>query len=116
MMDEFAQYAKTERKINKLTEKLNQCSSARSLQVYQILNEIVLWDFNKELMQASKAGWAFTLSMHACLGEPPFSPLYIKRLQIQILIPGLGLVMTMWSWGSEPVLILPSEWLSPISW
>lgn len=33
MMDEFAQYAKTERKINKLTEKLNQCSSARSLQV-----------------------------------------------------------------------------------
>ena len=28
MMDEFAQYAKTERKINKLTEKLNQCSSA----------------------------------------------------------------------------------------
>ena len=37
MMDEFAQYAKTERKINKLTEKLSQCSSARSLQV-QCLN------------------------------------------------------------------------------
>ena len=36
------------------------------------------------LMQASKAGWAFTLSMHACLGEPSFSPLDIKRLQIQI--------------------------------
>ena len=34
MMDEFAAYAKTERKINKLTEKLNQCSSARSLQVF----------------------------------------------------------------------------------
>ena len=72
--------------------------------------------FNEELMQASKAGWAFTLSMHACLGEPSFSPLDIKRLQIQILIPGLGLVMTMWSWGSEPVLILPPGWLSPISW
>jgi len=77
MMDEFAQYAKTERKINKLTEKLSQCSSARSL-------------------QASKASWAFTLSMHACLG--------------------LSLVMTMWSWGSEPVLLLPQAWLSPISW
>ena len=35
-------------------------------------------------MQASKAGWAFTLSMHACLGEPPFKPLDIKDLQIQI--------------------------------
>ena len=68
--------------------------------------------FNGELMQASKAGWAFTLSMHACLGEPPLD---IKRLQIQI-DPGLGLVMTMWSWGSEPVLILPPGWLSPISW
>ena len=30
--------------------------------------------------------------------------------------PGLSLVMTMWSWGSEPVLLLPQAWLSPISW
>jgi len=29
MMDEFAQYAKTERRINKLQAKLQQCSSAR---------------------------------------------------------------------------------------
>ena len=77
MMDEFAQYAKTERKINKLTEKLSQCSSARSLQVQCLNNAIEIpgtskekW-YNYNYTQASKASWAFTLSMHACLGWPP---------------------------------------------
>ena len=47
--DEFALYAKTERKINKLTEKLQTCTSARSVQY-------------------SKASWAFTISLHSLLG------------------------------------------------
>ena len=49
MQDEFALYAKTERKINKLTEKLQTCTSARSVQY-------------------SKASWAFTISLHSLLG------------------------------------------------
>ena len=49
MQDEFAAYAKTERKINKLTEKLTACTSARSVQY-------------------SKASWAFTLTLHGLLG------------------------------------------------
>lgn len=49
MQDEFAAYAKTERKINKLTEKLSSCTSARSVQY-------------------SKASWAFTLTLHGILG------------------------------------------------
>ena len=49
MQDEFAVYAKTERKMNKLTDKLTACNSARSVQV-------------------SKASWAFTITFHAILG------------------------------------------------
>jgi len=77
MQDQFALYAKTERKINKLTEKLSNCTSARSVQV-------------------SKASWAYTVTFHAILG--------------------LTMTVTMWSYGSTPVLVLPSEWTFPISW
>jgi len=77
MQDQFALYAKTERKINKLSEKLSNCTSARSVQV-------------------SKASWAYTLTFHAILG--------------------LTMTGTMWSYGSTPVLVLPSEWTFPISW
>ena len=49
MQDEFALYAKIERKVNKLTDKLTTCTSARSVQV-------------------SKASWAFTITFHAILG------------------------------------------------
>jgi len=48
MQDQFAVYAKTERKINKLTEKLTNCTSARSVQY-------------------SKASWAYTITLHAIL-------------------------------------------------
>ena len=36
MQDQFAVYAKTERKINKLTEKLTNCTSARSVQYSKV--------------------------------------------------------------------------------
>ena len=49
MQDQFSLYAKTERKINKLSDKLTSCTSARSVQV-------------------SKASWAFTITFHAILG------------------------------------------------
>ena len=49
MQDQFSVYAKTERKINKLTEKLEACTSARSVQY-------------------SKASWAFTITFHSILG------------------------------------------------
>ena len=49
MQDQFALYAKTERKMNKLNDKLANCTSARSVQV-------------------SKASWAFTITFHAILG------------------------------------------------
>jgi len=77
MQDQFALYAKTERKINKLTDKLTSCTSARSVQV-------------------SKASWAFTITFHAILG--------------------LTFAITMWTYGSTPVLILPSKWTAPFSW
>ena len=49
MQDEFALYAKTERKIAKLSTKLSSCSSARAVQL-------------------SKASWACTITFHAILG------------------------------------------------
>ena len=49
MQDQFAVYAKTERKINKLTEKLTNCTTARSVQY-------------------SKASWAYTITFHGILG------------------------------------------------
>ena len=48
MQDEFALYAKTERKINKLFDKLKSCTSARSV-------------------QCSKASWAFKFAFHSIL-------------------------------------------------
>jgi len=77
MQDEFALYAKTERKINKLTQKLSSCTGARSVQV-------------------SKASWAFTITFHAILT--------------------LLFMMTMWSFGGTPVMVLPPAWTAPLTW
>eukprot|EP00092_Neocalanus_flemingeri_P005104 GFUD01005488.1.p2 GENE.GFUD01005488.1~~GFUD01005488.1.p2 ORF type:complete len:177 (+),score=62.84 GFUD01005488.1:68-598(+) len=77
MQDQFALYAKTERKINKLSAKLSSCTSARSVQL-------------------SKASWAFTITFHAILG--------------------LALLVTMWSYGGTPVLVLPPAWTFPLTW
>ena len=77
MQDEFAQYAKTERKINKMSDKLSACSSARSVQV-------------------SKASWAFTIAFHGILG--------------------VAFMITMWTYGGTPVLILKPEWTAPLTW
>jgi hypothetical protein len=49
MMDEFATYAKTERKINKMKEKLSQCASGRTV-------------------QRTKARWAFKICFNCILG------------------------------------------------
>ena len=77
MQDEFALYAKTERKIAKLSAKLSSCSSARAVQL-------------------SKASWACTITFHAILG--------------------LTLMVTLWSYGGTPVLVLPPAWTFPLAW
>merc|ERR1711909_6150 len=83
MQDQFALYAKTERKMNKLNDKLANCTSARSVQV-------------------SKASWAFTITMWTYGGTPVLvvPPAWTAPLTWPISIPtgvpgGVGLPLWM---------------------
>ena len=68
MQDQFAVYAKTERKINKLTEKLEACTSARSVQY-------------------SKASWAFTIALHAILGLTVMVTMWSQATTPLLILP-----------------------------
>ena len=106
MMDEFAQYAKTERKINKLTENLNQCSSARSLQVFQIWNEIVWWSLMKNSCRLPKRGgpsrWACMPALVSPHSAHSISRGFKFKFWFQVLVLwwlcGLGEASLSWSY------------------
>ncbi|XP_023336970.1 tail-anchored protein insertion receptor WRB-like [Eurytemora carolleeae] len=68
MMDEFAEYARTERKINKVNEKLEACNSARNV-------------------QSGKAKWAFTLTIHSITGLLTFLSVWSSWGEPVVILP-----------------------------
>ena len=56
MQDQFAVYAKTERKINKLTEKLQTCTNARSVQYSKVSQEYFVFK-NCPVIQGVPKEW-----------------------------------------------------------
>ena len=83
MQDQFAAYAKMERKINKLTEKLSACTSARSVQY-------------------SKASWAFTITFHSILGLTVMATMWSQASTPVLSLP------PQWTFPFSWFLSLPS--------
>jgi len=75
MTDEFAKYAKTERKINKINEQLKKIKSQRN-------------------DAASKYQWGVRVAFHI----------------IQVII----FVQLIWRWRTEPLVVIPNEWVWPL--
>ena len=83
MQDQFAVYAKTERKINKLTEKLGGVTQARSVQF-------------------SKASWAYTITLHAILGLTVMATMWSFSSTPVMTLP------SSWTWPVTWFISLPT--------
>ena len=83
MQDQFAVYAKTERKINKLSEKLGGVTQARSVQF-------------------SKASWAYTITLHSILGLVVMATMWSFSSSPVMTLPPA------WTWPLTPIISIPT--------
>ncbi|XP_032132737.1 tail-anchored protein insertion receptor WRB isoform X3 [Sapajus apella] len=122
MMDEFARYARLERKINKMTDKLKTHVKARTAQlakikwvisvafyVLQVNCEVTSWRASAiPLSQCGLKGWQDamrSLEMTLFFSEifNHFGP-YSAALMISLI----------WKYYSVPVAVVPSKWITPL--
>ncbi|XP_010634835.1 tail-anchored protein insertion receptor WRB isoform X2 [Fukomys damarensis] len=85
MMDEFARYARLERKINKMTDRLKTHVKARTAQL-------------------AKIKWVVSVAFYILQG--PCSPARPSQATLMISL--------IWKYYSVPVAVVPSKWITPL--
>uniref|UniRef100_A0A9L0K4Q0 Guided entry of tail-anchored proteins factor 1 n=1 Tax=Equus asinus TaxID=9793 RepID=A0A9L0K4Q0_EQUAS len=114
MMDEFARYARLERRINKMTDKLKTHVKARTAQLAKIKWVISVAFY---ILQGSRS-WIWSASL-VCCRHPPLavvvgsgtgrlSPSPAVSLQAALM------VSLIWKYYSVPVAVVPSKWITPL--